>query len=122
MAKDTKRVYHGVKLFTTKKLSLGKDTLRTKCQLTPKVTTGNECSFETKLLVPEGNKKPELFILWLTDFNEKVFSQAKLLASSKYSVLLEMVQNIALALCCAAYSMVTTVNKNVNQMFTNVPI
>ena len=66
--------------------------------------------------------KTELFILWLTEFNEKVFSQAKLSASSKYSVLLKIVQNIALAVCRAAYSMATTVNEDVDQMFTNVPI
>ena len=86
------------------------------------MTTCNECSFETKLLILEGNKKPELCILWLTEFNEKVFSQAKLLAISKYSVLLEMVQNIALAMCCAAYSMATTFNEVIDQMFTNVLI
>ena len=114
MAEETKSVYHGMRPFTTKRLSWGEDALRRKCRLTPKVTTGNECSFETKLLVLEGNEKPELFILWLTEFNEKVFSQAKLSASSKYSALLEMVQNIALAVCRAAYSMATTVNEDVN--------
>ena len=91
MAEDTKSVYHGMKPFTTKRLSWKEDAFRRKYQLIPKVTTGNECSFETKLLVLEGNKKPELFILWLTEFNEKVFSQEKLSASSKYSALLEMV-------------------------------
>ena len=122
MAEETKSVYHGMRPFTTKRLSWGEDALRRKCRLTPKVTTGNECSFETKLLVLEGNEKPELFILWLTEFNEKVFSQAKLSASSKYSALLEMVQNIALTVCRAAYSMATTVNEDIDQMFTNVPI
>ena len=47
------------------------------------MTIGNKYSFETKLLVLEGNEKPELFILWLTEFNEKVFSQAQLSAGSK---------------------------------------
>ena len=61
-------------------------------------------------------------MLWLTEFNEKVFSQAKLLANSKYSALLEMVQNIALAVCRAAYSMTTTVNEEVDQTFTYAPI
>ena len=63
MADDTKTLYHGMELFTNKRLTWGKDVLKRKCRLTPKVTTGNVCSFETKLLVLEGNKKPELFIL-----------------------------------------------------------
>eukprot|EP00751_Fragilariopsis_kerguelensis_P010055 CAMPEP_0170790266 /NCGR_PEP_ID=MMETSP0733-20121128/20295_1 /TAXON_ID=186038 /ORGANISM="Fragilariopsis kerguelensis, Strain L26-C5" /LENGTH=74 /DNA_ID=CAMNT_0011137669 /DNA_START=125 /DNA_END=349 /DNA_ORIENTATION=- len=74
MADDPKTLYHGMKLFTNKRLTWGKDALRRKCRLTPKVTTSNVCSFKTKLLVLEGNEKPELFILWLTEFNEKVFS------------------------------------------------
>ena len=122
MAEETKNVYHGVRLFTTKRLSWGEDALRRKCRLTPKVTTGNVCAFETQLLVLEENEKPERFILWLTEFNEKVFSQAKLSASSKYSTLLEMVQNIALTVCRSAYSMATSVNEDVDQMCTNVPI
>ena len=122
MVEDTKSVYHGMKLYTTKRLSWSKDALRRKYRLTSKVTTGNECSFKTKLLVLERNEKPELFILWLTEFKENVFSQAKLSASSKYSALLEMVQNIVLAVCRAVYSMATTVNEDVNQTFTNVSI
>ena len=122
MAEDAKSVYHEMKPFTTKSLSWGKDALRRKCQLTRKVTTCNEYSFETKLLVLEGNEKPELFILWLIEFNEKVFSQVKLSVSSKYSALLEMVENIALAVYRAAYSMATTVNEDADQIFTNIPI
>ena len=53
---------------------------------------------------------------------QKVFSQAQLSASFKYSALLEMVQNIALAVCRSAYSMATTSNKDVDQVFTNIPI
>ena len=90
--------------------------------MTPKTTSGNECSFETKLLVLEGNKKPGLFILWLTEFNEKVFSQSQLSPGSKFNALLEMTKNIALTMCRAAYSMSTTVKEDVDQMFTNVPI
>ena len=122
MAEDPKSLYHGMKPFTNKRLTWGEDAKRIKCRLTPKVTTGNVCSFETKLLVLEGNKKPELFILWLTEFNEKVFLQAQLSATSKYSMILEKVQNTALTLCRAAYSMATTVNVDVYLMFTNVPI
>ena len=123
IAKDPKTLYHGMKPFTNKRVTWGKDALRRKCCLTLKVTTCNVCSFETKLLVLEGNKKPELFILWLTEFIEEVFSQAQLLASSKYSTLLKMVQNTALTVCRAAYSsMATTMNDNVDLMFTNIPI
>ena len=103
MADDSKILYHGMKPFTNKMLTWGEDTLRRKCQLTPKVTTGNVCSFETKLLVLEENEKPELFILWLTEFNEKVFSQAQLSASFKYRTLLELVQNNYLTVCPTAY-------------------
>ena len=122
MADDPKTLYHGMKPFTNKRLTWGEDALRRKCRLTPKATTGNVCSFETKLLVLEGNEKPELFILWLTEFNEKVFSQVQLSASSKYTALLEMVQNNALTVCRSAYIMASTVNDDVNLMFTTVPI
>ena len=44
------------------------------------------------------------------------------MAGSKYNALLEMVQNITLTVCGAFYSMSTTVNEDVNLMFTNVPI
>ena len=111
-----------MKPFTNKRLTWGEDALRRKCRLTPKVTTGNVCSFETKLLVLEGNEKPELFILWLTEFNEKVFSQVQLLASSKYTALLEMVQNNALTVCRSAFTMASTVSNDVDLMFTTVPI
>ena len=33
-----------------------------------------------------------------------------------------MVKNIALTVCCTAYSMSTTPNDDFDQMFTNVPI
>ena len=46
----------------------------------------------------------------------------ELCAYSKYSTLLELVQNNALTVCYTAYSMATTVNEDVNLMFTNVPI
>ena len=119
---SSKNKYHGMCLFAKERLTWGEDALRRKCQLTPKTTSGNECSFETKLLVPEGIEKPELFIHWLTEFNENMFSQLKLSVGSKYNVLMEMVQNIALSVCHAAYSISTTVNEDVNLTFTNVYI
>ena len=124
MANDSKNNdrYHGMRPFTKERLTWGEDALRRKCRVTPKTTSGNECSFKTKLLVLERNEKLELFILWLTMFNEKVISQFQLSAGSKYNTLLEMVKNIALTVCSAAYSMSATVNEDVNQMFTNVPI
>ena len=111
-------------LFTKERLTLGEDAVRRKCRLTPKTTSGNECSFETKLLVLERNEKPELFILWLTKFNEKVCLYLQLSTGSKHNGLLEMEKNIALTLCRAAYSrtMSTTQNDDIDQMFTNVPI
>ena len=122
MADDSKILYHGMKPFTSKRLSWGEDAFRRKCRLTPKPTSGDVCTFETQLLVLEGNEKPELFILWLTEFNEKVFSQMQLSASSKYNALLQMVQNNALTVCRSAYTMASTVNDDVNLMFTTVPI
>ena len=92
--------YHGMRYFTKERLTWGKDALQRKCRLTPKLKVGtSECSFETRLLVLEENKRPELFILWLTEFNEKVFSQKDLSAESKYNALLEMVKNLALTIC-----------------------
>ena len=78
--------------FTKERLTLGEDPLRRKCCLIPNTTSRNECFFITKFLVLERNEKPEFFILWLTEFNEKVFSQSQLSTGSKYNALLEMVK------------------------------
>ena len=46
----------------------------------------------------------------------------QLSASSKYTALLEMVQNNALTVCRSAHTMASTVNEDVDLMFTTVPI
>ena len=67
--------YNGTKIFTQDWLLWGKKADRWKCILTPKATLGNDPSFITELLVLEGNEKPEKYIHWLMEYNEKVYSE-----------------------------------------------
>ena len=66
---------------------------RRKCRLTPKATQGNETSFITELLVLKGSENPEKYILWLMEYNEKVYSKDDLSRQSKYNTLLELIKN-----------------------------
>ena len=85
--------YHGMKPFSENRLKWGEDALQKKCRLTLKSALGNDHLFDTKLLVLESNKKPEMYILWLKEYNENVYSQDDLLGQSKYNTLLELVKD-----------------------------
>ena len=114
--------YHGMKPFTQDRIVWGEKADRKKCRLTPKASTGNDPSFLTELLVLEGNEKPEKYILWLLEYNEKVFTKDDLSGQSKYNTLLELVKNNAKTLTRKAYNMASVPSDDVNLMFTNVPI
>ena len=114
--------YHGMKPFTEERLEWDEKAFRKKCRLTPKSTLGNDPSFIIELFVLEGNKKPEKCILWLKEYNKKVYSKDDLSGQSKSNTLLELVKNYAKVLTRKAFSMASTPNNDIDQMFKNVPI
>ena len=56
------------------------------------------------------------------EYNEKVYSKDNFSGQSKYNTLLELVKNNTKTLTRNVYNMASMSNKDVNQMFTNVPI
>ena len=65
---------------------MGRGRIAKKCRLTPMSAPGNEALFDTKLLVLEDNEKSEKYIIWLKEYNEKVYSQDYLSGQFKYNI------------------------------------
>lgn len=76
----------------------------------------------TKLLVLEGYKKTEKYVLWLQEFVEEVFHQNDLSGKLKCNTLLELVKLGAKIKTRLAFNIVSVPNNNTKLMFTSVPI